>query len=158
MTEWSDKIERLNSFVKKFNDNRFVYPKNLNSDQQEILKDLVNAVDSFENAYEERKPRDPIFDRLLNSRNPRVFKYNYDTAVSNLSKLIKIAEISGLLIDPEKEDPPAIKTLKDLNTKLINQENQLRTVLDDIFEKYPKIKENYQPLLGNVRVEEGKVD
>lgn len=72
------------------------------------------------------------------------------------SQVVK-AKMNKLFFD--KKESPELTNMKNLNSILTTQKNQLQTVLDKIFEEYPVIREKYKPLLkSNIVKEEGRVE
>ena len=158
MTVPNSTIQRVRAFVKKYNNNQLEWKKDLNSNQQEILKALVNAVDLFEMAEEERKPTTSIYKITILDREVHNYKYSLTITASNLNKLIKMAEINEMYIDLTKEDSPELKNMKRLNGVLASQNNQLKKILEQIFNEYTAIRQKFEPMLNSIKIEESKVE
>ncbi len=157
MTDSLSTVEKAREFVRKLNNDEYEFAKAENPDQQKALDSLASAANAFEVAE-----RDLYFPNTLEKilqeggTSPH---YNYDMALSNLNKFIKIAKINNLYSErSQKNLKEELENMKNLNTKIVSQKAQLQTVLDKIFEEYPKIKEKYEKALKSVKVEEGKVD
>ena len=159
MTEARNTFDIAKEFVSKLNADKFDFSKPENSDQQKIIHDLLNDVDIFEKARKERQNEalsQELFGNTNRIRHP--MKYSMTDATSNLLKLMRLAKINKLYTEHDEENNPTIKSLRNLNSKLINQKDQLQNVVNKIFEEYPRIKEKYKPLLGTIKIEEGKIE
>jgi hypothetical protein len=161
MTESLSPQEKAREFVRKLNNDEYDFAKAENADQQKTLDSLANAANAFEVAERDFKSVDLTLEKVLLQGGYRgdARKYNYDMAVSNLNRFIKVAKINKLYSErSQKVTKEELENMKNLNTKLVTQKTQLQTVIDKIFNEYPKIKEKYETFLTSVKIEEGKIE
>lgn len=152
-------LKTVGEFIQKFDNDELDFAEVKNESQQNILDNLAKAVTAFkvsstdlESTY--HPELDGLFRRSVEDR--LNIHTNYNMALSNLHKLIITAKMNKLFFN--KKESPELTNMKNLNSKLVIQKNQMQTILDKIFEEYPKIKEKYQKMLNIIKIEEGKVE
>lgn len=151
--------EEVKIFVRQFKNDELDFTKAENDDQQRILTGIISAMDDFERAESDLEFSKTEIGKIVGYQTGEdigTISEDYGEALRHLSRFIKLAKINKLF--SKKGEPPELINMKNLNSKLISQKDQLQKVLDMIFEEYPKIKEKYEKILKSVKVEEGKVE
>lgn len=160
MTDSKTILQTVEKFIQQFDNDELDFAEAKNESQQNTLDSLAKAITAFKVSSKDLKSVNSeldisLFKRSMEDRTR--IRSNYSMALSNLSQLIIKAKMNKLFFD--KKESPELTNMKNLNSILTTQKNQLQTVLDKIFEEYPVIREKYKPLLkSNIVKEEGRVE